>query len=159
MPIAAYKIQQPSVRVFAIKNRLDLVLFELAEGSPYSGCFTRNAFCAAPVTLARKHLVKSAERCATCWSIPVMPMPERGDQGLCVMLWSCCLAVGRCSRCLNVTQVLPFSTGVIGERLPAEKIAAAVPEAMASLEDGWLAGRSQRHHDHGYASQGSVRLN
>ena len=69
-------------------GRKDLVLIEAAADTHCAAVFTRNAFCAAPVTVAREHLQACGTSPAICWSIPVMPMPvpasrDRGGQRLC----------------------------------------------------------------------------
>jgi glutamate N-acetyltransferase/amino-acid N-acetyltransferase len=136
LPVAGIKSASISAGI-RYKNRLDLVLFELDEGSRTAGVFTRNAFCAAPVTLARKHLSENGGDVRYLLVNTGNANAGTGDQGMRDAL-SCCLSVADAAA-VHVTQVLPFSTGVIGERLPAEKIAAAVPEAMESLQvDGWL---------------------
>lgn len=116
------------------KNRRDLVLFELAEESSVAAVFTRNLFCAAPVTLAKEHLNQGTPRyllintgCANAGT---------GSHGMPDAL-ACCHAVAREAKVAD-TDVLPFSTGVIGERLPVEPIVNAVPALLAGLtEDGW----------------------
>jgi glutamate N-acetyltransferase/amino-acid N-acetyltransferase len=119
----------------AIKRpgRDDVVVIEAAEGSASAAVFTRNAFCAAPVVVAREHLGAGPR-----WLLVNSGNANAGtgSRGLddaratCRMLAE--LAGGR------PEQVLPFSTGVIGEYLPVDKIAAALPTALAALtEDGW----------------------
>jgi len=56
-------------------GRRDLVILELAPGSRIAARFTRNAFCAAPVTLAREHLARRPAASVTCWSTPATPTP------------------------------------------------------------------------------------
>lgn len=120
------------------QNRLDLVVFELAEGSRTAGVFTRNAFCAAPVVLARKHLAANGGDVRYLLINTGNANAGTGERGMTDAL-HCCQALAD-SADVDLTQVLPFSTGVIGERLPAEKIAAAAPEALAALQDDqWLA--------------------
>lgn len=120
------------------QNRLDLVLFELAEGSRTAGVFTRNAFCAAPVVLARKHLTTNGGDVRYLLINTGNANAGTGERGMTDAM-DCCQAVADAAD-VDLTQVLPFSTGVIGERLPAEKIAAAAPAALAALQDDqWLA--------------------
>ena len=134
----------PGIRMSAVsagvryQNRLDLVLFELAEGTRTAGVFTRNAFCAAPVVLARKHLQASAGAVRYLLVNTGNANAGTGDQGM-IDARHCCQALADAAD-VELTRVLPFSTGVIGERLPAEKIAAATPSALAALQgDQWLA--------------------
>lgn len=136
LPVAGIRSASISAGI-RYQNRLDLVLFELVEGSRTAGVFTRNAFCAAPVTLARKHLSENGGDVRYLLVNTGNANAGTGDQGMRDAL-SCCLSVADAAS-VNVTQVLPFSTGVIGERLPAEKITAAVLKAISALqEDGWL---------------------
>ncbi|GGY62832.1 arginine biosynthesis bifunctional protein ArgJ [Cellvibrio zantedeschiae] len=115
-------------------NRRDVVLFELAEGSNVAGVFTKNAFCAAPVTVCREHLSKAPIRFLVINSGNANACT--GEQGLLDAKATC--AVIAQAKGVKTEQVLPFSTGVIGEPLPVAKIIAAVPEALAKAnENGW----------------------
>lgn len=116
------------------RDRDDLVVVELAEGSTCAAVFTRNAFCAAPVTLAREHLGESMPRYLLINSGNANA--GTGAAGLRAARESCksLAAVRGCS----INQVLPFSTGVIGEPLPVDRIAVAIPDALSALtEQGW----------------------
>jgi glutamate N-acetyltransferase/amino-acid N-acetyltransferase len=114
----------------------DLAVFDLAPGAVVCGVFTRNAFCAAPVTVARRHLVAGTARYLLVNAGNANA--GTGAQGLADAL-ACCEALGGIAD-VQAQEVLPFSTGVIGERLPVDQIAAALPAALASrAEDGWLA--------------------
>ena len=117
-------------------GRKDLVLVELAEGSVTAAVFTRNAFCAAPVTVAREHLSCSESRPRYLLVNTGNANAGTGEAGI-ADARSCCAAVARhCG--VDAAQVLPFSTGVIGEPLPVVPIEAAVAEAVAALDDdGW----------------------
>ena len=115
-------------------DRRDVVLFELVEGSNVAGVFTKNAFCAAPVTLCREHLAKAPIRYLIINSGNANACT--GAQGL-LDAKATCAAIAEIK---NVTaeQVLPFSTGVIGEPLPVAKIIAVVAEALEKVnENGW----------------------
>ena len=115
------------------KDRDDLVLIELAPGSSCAAVFTRNAFCAAPVTVARKH-ISHAPR----WLLINSGNANAGTgkRGLDDALQTC-QQVAKL-RGASAEQVIPFSTGVIGEYLPVDKIAAALPLAIEALtEEGW----------------------
>ncbi|MEW6039355.1 MAG: bifunctional glutamate N-acetyltransferase/amino-acid acetyltransferase ArgJ [Pseudomonadota bacterium] len=133
-PIAGIRLGTAAA---AIKHagRDDVLLVEMAEGSACAAVFTRNAFCAAPVTVAREHL-----RQAPRWLLVNSGNANAGTgaRGLADARASCeavaALAGGRAG------EVLPFSTGVIGEYLPLDKIRAALPKAFEALsEDGWEA--------------------
>jgi glutamate N-acetyltransferase/amino-acid N-acetyltransferase len=115
-------------------NRNDLLLIEMVETSHCAAVFTRNAFCAAPVQLARQHLQQDRPRFLMINSGNANA--GTGAQGLEHALKTC-QALADASNCRSA-QVLPFSTGVIGETLPWEKINAALPKALQNLsEDGW----------------------
>jgi len=113
----------------------DLVLFEIARSSRCSAVFTKNAFCAAPVTVAKNHLSKISPRYLLINSGNANA--GTGQQGMDDALSSCQLIADK-NHC-DVTEVLPFSTGVIGENLPMEKITQNIPELISELnEDAWL---------------------
>lgn len=138
--LAIKGIRLASVSAGIKKNKgQDLVLIELADGSECAAVFTLNKFCAAPVTLAKQHLAQSATRYLLINSGNANA--GTGDQGLQDALKSCEMVAQQCN-CL-AQQVLPFSTGVIGENLPVEKIQAALAGLAGQLhEDRWLeAGR------------------
>jgi glutamate N-acetyltransferase/amino-acid N-acetyltransferase len=115
-------------------GRLDLVLMELPESATVAAVFTRNAFCAAPVQVAKRHLAAVAPRYLLVNTGNANA--GTGEPGI-VAAERCCQAV---AEAFDVTpaQVLPFSTGVIGEPLPVEPILAALPAAVDQLaEDAW----------------------
>ena len=133
-PIEGFRLGVTSAGI-KTAGRLDLVVMEICEGAAVSGVFTRNAFCAAPVQIAKQHLGIAASRYFVVNTGNANA--GTGDQGLLDSVYSCqslaALTV------VDPSQVLPFSTGVIGEALPVEKIAAALPQAVAALDvDGWL---------------------
>jgi glutamate N-acetyltransferase / amino-acid N-acetyltransferase len=115
--------------------RPDLTLFRLAPGSVCAAVFTRNAFCAAPVIVARQHLTTHAPR---YWLINSgNANAGTGALGMDAAL-SCCAVLAEQGECAPA-EVLPFSTGVIGQTLPVAKITQALPAALAALRpDGWL---------------------
>ena len=116
-------------------NRLDLVLIELADTTRTAGVFTLNAFCAAPVTIARRHLAASSPRYLLINTGNANA--GTGAQGERDAI-ACCEALAR--QCgVELEQVLPFSTGVIGELLPVTKIIDALPDAHRALADDQLA--------------------
>ncbi|RMF15199.1 MAG: bifunctional glutamate N-acetyltransferase/amino-acid acetyltransferase ArgJ [Gammaproteobacteria bacterium] len=115
-------------------GRKDLVVFELAEGARTAGVFTQNAFCAAPVQVARAHLHQTAPR---YWVINTgNANAGTGEPGL-RDAETTCKALADLTG-VKASEVLPFSTGVIGEKLPIERLTAALPEALANLgPDNW----------------------
>jgi glutamate N-acetyltransferase/amino-acid N-acetyltransferase len=117
-------------------GRPDLVVMALAERSGCAAVFTRNAFCAAPVQVAREHLEKG--RPAFLLINTGNANAGTGMQGI-HDARRCCGDLAGLAGC-QPEAILPFSTGVIGEPLPVEKIRAALPNAFAALaEDGWAA--------------------
>lgn len=110
-------------------GRLDVVLFELAEGSTTAGVFTSNAFCAAPVTLCRTHLAARQPRYFLINTGNANA--GTGESGLAAAR-QCCEQLARDAG-VPVEAVLPYSTGVIGEPLPAQKICAVTRKALQEL--------------------------
>ncbi len=116
-------------------GRRDLVILELAPGSRVAARFTRNAFCAAPVTVAREHLATAAgvRYLLINTGNANAGTGERGIQDA----RTCCDALAGLVA-LAPQAVLPFSTGVIGEPLPTERVIAGLPQALAALDaEGW----------------------
>lgn len=115
-------------------DRLDLVLIETAADTKAAAVFTRNRFCAAPVIVARDHLAASPPRALlinTGYANAGM-----GEIGLRDAL-ACCRAVANRLGCKDA-EVMPFSTGVIGERLPVDRIVNALPACVERLgESEW----------------------
>ena len=111
------------------QDRLDLVLLEFAENTTVSGVFTQNAFCAAPVLVAKKNLQYQNARYFLINTGNANA--GTGEQGI-KDAKLCCSELAHHVG-VNVDQVLPFSTGVIGEPLPTEKIATAIPQLTESL--------------------------
>jgi glutamate N-acetyltransferase/amino-acid N-acetyltransferase len=116
-------------------NRKDLLVMRLAKGSAVAGVFTRNRFCAAPVTLAKQHLASAQIR-----SLVVNTGNANAGtakDGL-KRAFQVCAALSRAIGCAP-RQILPFSTGVIMEPLPVERIIAGLPAAVADLAPAnWL---------------------
>lgn len=117
-------------------NRKDVLVMTLAEGSHVAGVFTLNQFCAAPVLLCKTHLAGA---------LPIRALlvntgcanAGTGQEGLDRAKLTCDALAAALD--IEPVQVLPFSTGVILEPLPAEKIIAGLPAAIANLkEDNWL---------------------
>ncbi len=116
-------------------GRLDLVVMQVTAHSAVAAVFTRNAFCAAPVQLAKRHLAASATRYL---------LINTGNANAGTGAAGLHNARVTCEQLAQLTQtdpqaILPFSTGVIGEPLPVEKLCSALPTALADLsEDNWL---------------------
>jgi glutamate N-acetyltransferase/amino-acid N-acetyltransferase len=122
-----------------IKNwsRDDLLLVRLAPGAQAAGVFTRNRFCAAPVMVCREHLARAASIGALLVNAG-NANAGTGAQGL-ADARAACAAAARLVGC-ETHAVLPFSTGVIMEPLPLDKIVSALPACGAALaEHGWHA--------------------
>ena len=130
----------PGVRLAAISagiisESLDVVLFEFVESSSTAGIFTQSLFAAAPVILGKEHLESSAPRYFLVNSGNANA--ATGDLGIADAL-DCCKATSQVTG-TRPDQTLPFSTGVIGERLPVEKITNVIAELTENLGDGnWL---------------------
>jgi glutamate N-acetyltransferase/amino-acid N-acetyltransferase len=119
------------------KNRYDLTLVALDAGCTVSGVFTQNRFCAAPVQLCRQHLAagQGIRAMVINTGIANAGTGEPGRQAA----WASCEAVAAALD-ISARQVLPFSTGVILELLPVERIKAGLPAAQADLKaDNWHA--------------------
>ncbi|CAA0083064.1 Arginine biosynthesis bifunctional protein ArgJ [Zhongshania aliphaticivorans] len=112
-------------------GRIDTVVFELAEGSSVAGVFTLNAFCAAPVTLAKKHLAEVSPRYLLINTGNANA--GTGEIGMIDAKSSCAALAAEVG--VTAEQILPFSTGVIGEKLPVEKLITALPAAVGALSD------------------------
>lgn len=112
-------------------GRNDLVVLELAPGSRVAGIFTRNQFCAAPVHIARRHL----QTCEPRYLLINTGNANAGtgEQGMADAM-ACCQALAEQAG-VEPEAVLPFSTGVIGEPLPVNRIIEALPDALANVAD------------------------
>lgn len=132
-PIAGLTLGTASAGV-KYAGRTDIVVMAIAEGAAVSGVFTQNAFCAAPVIVGRNHLAAGDIRYFLINSGNANACT--GERGL-ADAESCCQAVATLCD-IEARQVVPFSTGVIGEYLPVPKIVNALPAAMSSLSvNGW----------------------
>ena len=136
LPVAGVRLGTAEAEIRK-KNRRDLTLVALDAGCTVAGVFTQNRFCAAPVQLCRNHLGGGSEIRALVINTGIANAGtgEPGRQAA----QATCEAVGAA---LGVTadQVLPFSTGVILELLPVDRIAAGLPAAQADLKaDNWHA--------------------
>jgi glutamate N-acetyltransferase/amino-acid N-acetyltransferase len=136
IPIAGVKLSAVSAGIkkksASGESRLDLVLIELPATANVAGVYTQNAYCAAPITLCREHaayssnaryLIINSGNANAC----------TGEQGIQVALATCkAVAIQAVVDC---KLVLPFSTGVIGEPLPIDKIEKSIPELFEKLEE------------------------
>ncbi len=115
-------------------GRDDLVLIEMVEGGTCAAVFTRNAFCAAPVTVAKEHLAEGPVRYLLINAGNANA--GTGDSGLRAARETCRLLAGTAGCAMS--QVLPFSTGVIGEDMPVDPFVQSVPALLGGLSaDNW----------------------
>lgn len=132
-PVKGFKLGTTKAGI-RYEDRKDLVLMEIASGSAVAAAFTKNAFCAAPVVVAKKHLADVEPRYLLVNTGSANA--GTGEQGL-KDAKSCCELVAEITG-VNRKQVLPFSTGVIGELLPIDKFKLGLPGVVAALsESGW----------------------
>src|SRR5690606_2476827 len=114
-------------------GRRDVVLMRCAEGSSVAGVYTQNAFCAAPVLLCKQRMESAPRYLVINTGNANAATGELGLQAANAVCQQLADLVG-----CPIEQVLPFSTGVIGEPLPVDKITAALPAALADLgADNW----------------------
>lgn len=115
------------------QDRKDLVIMNWDQGASVAGVFTLNRFCAAPVHLARRRINRLPEYFVINTG---NANAGTGEQGM-ADATEVCRALAEFAR-VQEDQVLPFSTGVIGEPLPVGKIVSGLPTAFSDLsEDGW----------------------
>ncbi len=132
-PIAGCRVGIASAGI-KYQGRNDVALVSVCEGATVAGVFTQNAFAAAPIQLCRQHLQETSARAFVINS---------GNANACTGAQGKKAALATCEKAaallgIQTAQVLPFSTGVIGEVLPAEKICAALPQAVSALsETAW----------------------
>jgi glutamate N-acetyltransferase/amino-acid N-acetyltransferase len=132
-PITGFKLGTASAGI-KTPGRKDLVVMEIVKGSTVAGLFTQNAFCAAPVIVAKKHLAAISPKYLLVNTGNANA--GTGKQGMTDALQSCDALAAVTSS--NKVQVLPFSTGVIGEPLPIDRLIGGMPAAVAALsENGW----------------------
>ncbi|WP_447980990.1 bifunctional glutamate N-acetyltransferase/amino-acid acetyltransferase ArgJ [Achromobacter kerstersii] len=116
-------------------NRRDLTVFRLAEGTSVAGVFTRNRFCAAPVQVCQAHLAAGGPISALVINTG-NANAGTGEEGL-KKAKDTCDALGKLLG-VPASQILPFSTGVILEPLPLDRLVAGLPGAIANLAaDHW----------------------
>ena len=134
LPVAGIKLGITSAGI-KTDQTADLVLIELALGSTTSAVYTQNAFCAAPVILAKQHQAAVAPRYLLINSGNANA--GTGEKGI-ELAQICCQKVAELADVAEES-VLPFSTGVIGQQLPIEKITQAMPVVYQNLrEDNWF---------------------
>ncbi|MHB1116675.1 bifunctional glutamate N-acetyltransferase/amino-acid acetyltransferase ArgJ [Sideroxydans sp.] len=116
-------------------NRKDLLVIKLDDGATVAGVFTTNRFCAAPVTVAKEHLAVGRGVRALVVNTG-NANAGTGEQGMSAARTTCA-ELAKLLGCAP-EQVLPYSTGVIMEPLPVDKIVAGMPQAIADLKvDNW----------------------
>ncbi len=141
LPVAADLLAIPGVRIGVTEagvrkaGRKDLTVMLLDEGCSVGGVFTTNRFCAAPVQVCREHLGLSASRAVLINTGNANA--GTGADGLARAKQSCVALAAKLG--IQAEQVLPFSTGVIMEQLPVDRIVAGMDAAIADVQaDHWL---------------------
>ena len=132
-PVLGFKLGTTSAGIKSA-DRPDLVVMEIAEGSSVAALFTKNAFCAAPVTVCKERLA----RCTPRYLVTNTGNANAGtgEQGLLDATQTCSALATLAG--VEIDTILPFSTGVIGELLPIDKLLAGLPNAFEQLsESGW----------------------
>ena len=134
LPVTGMKLGYAKAQVKK-PDRKDMLVIALEAGSRAAGVFTQNRFCAAPVLVCREHLnprhgteIRALVVNTGCANAGT------GERGL-ADARATCEAVAKALGC-EPTQVLPFSTGVILEHLPMERILAGIPQCVANLAPG-----------------------
>ncbi|MGB7478989.1 MAG: bifunctional glutamate N-acetyltransferase/amino-acid acetyltransferase ArgJ [Burkholderiaceae bacterium] len=142
LPVAAELLPVPGLELGHAEagvrkaNRKDLLVLTLAPTATVAGVFTANRFCAAPVQLCKEHLAQGAAIRALVINTG-NANAGTGEPGL-ANARATCAALAQLLDCAP-QQILPFSTGVILEPLPVERIVAALPQALANrANDNWL---------------------
>ena len=133
LPVDGIRLAAGSAGIYG-KPRDDLALFEICDGAGTSAVFTRNRFCAAPVTVARDHLKRGPARylLVNAGNANAGTGARGVDDAMQV-----CAALADRAGCAPEA-VLPFSTGVIGEYLPVDNICRALPGLVGNLaDDAW----------------------
>ena len=119
--------------------RRDLLVVRFAPGSVAAGVFTRNRFCAAPVRVCQQHLSAAGGAIRALVVNTGNANAGTGEEGLRAARASCAHLASMLG--VSTETVLPFSTGVILEALPLDRLLAGLPEALAAAQDGgqgWL---------------------
>ncbi|GHU23807.1 arginine biosynthesis bifunctional protein ArgJ [Betaproteobacteria bacterium] len=142
-PLPAALLPVPGVRLgtgeagIRKANRRDVTVIELAPDSRVAGVFTQNRFCAAPVIVCQEHLSLDANSIRALVINTGIANAGTGEQGLADARATCATLAAKLG--IEPRQVLPFSTGVILEPLPMDRLLAGLPKALADLRvDGWF---------------------
>ena len=139
LPIAGLKLGSTQAHVRK-PNRRDMMVLALDVGATVAGVFTQNRFCAAPVIVCREHLddAKASGQGIRALIINTgCANAGTGEAGLADARSTCAIVAEKLG--INAQQVLPFSTGVIMEMLPMQRIEAGVPGCIADLKtDNWF---------------------
>jgi len=132
-PVAGFRLGTGSAGIKK-PGRKDFVIMAFGEGATVAACFTKNAFCAAPVLVAKEHLQQAAPRYLI--TNTGNANAGTGAEGV-ARARQICRALAEHAGC-RPEEVLPYSTGVIGEPLPTDKILSALPATLSVCsEDGW----------------------
>jgi len=134
-PVAGVRLAAAAAGI-RYQGRDDVALVELPIGARCAAIFTRNSFCAAPVTVARRHLALASPR---YFLINSGNANAGTGAGGVADAEKSCSALAELAGC-RAEEVLPFSTGVIGEPLPLDRLSASLPAALRGLrESAWPA--------------------
>ena len=141
LPVAGVSLGVAEANIKRL-DRKDLLVMQLCDGARVAGVFTKNRFCAAPVSVAREHLAQAAVTGSADIRALLVNTGNAnagtGEQGMRDARTSCAALAGLLG--CKASQILPFSTGVIMEILPVAKIAAGLPGAVTNMRaDNWLA--------------------
>ncbi|HZV60859.1 MAG TPA: bifunctional glutamate N-acetyltransferase/amino-acid acetyltransferase ArgJ [Methylophilaceae bacterium] len=135
LPVKGVKLGSAKAHVRK-PNRKDVLVIQLEPGTRVAGVFTQNRFCAAPVTVCKEHLEKKGEIRALLVNTG-NANAGTGEEGM-KNAQKTCEALASLLNC-KPEQILPFSTGVIMEPLPVDKVVAGLPDSLADLnENNWL---------------------
>ncbi len=139
LPIAGIRLGHAEAGIRKA-NRKDVLVMELAPTATVAGVFTTNRFCAAPVQVCKAHLEGLHMATGPIRALLVNTGNANagtGEAGLAAANASCA-ALAQLLAC-EPAQILPFSTGVILEQLPVDRLVAGLPQAIGNLsEDNWL---------------------
>lgn len=134
IPVAGVRLSACTAGIYK-RQRPDLVLFELCQGTRCAAVFTRNTFCAAPVLIARQHLASVSQPRYLLINAG-NANAGTGERGLRDARNTCEYLAGKAG--CGAEEVLPFSTGVIGEYLPVDRLCRGVDTLLTSLAaDNW----------------------
>lgn len=132
-PVAGFELGTASAGI-KTPGRKDVVLMRICDSASVAGVFTLNAFCAAPVQICKQHLADSKSQYFIVNTGNANA--GTGQEGVDDAVATCKAVADLCNT--GAAAVLPFSTGVIGEKLSVEKLISALPAAKEALSvDGW----------------------